>query len=174
MPLIPRLAASTLADMAPSVCWKLRRRRSDHTRSMQSQIRPSGGRSIRVGATRALLPSLQATFSETFHRLPVGQRVASRFTVNERIFIAGDACHTHSPKAGQGMNASMNDTHNLGSHRGFPSMYCIIALTAHVSLIISMEISTCFTRLGRYLSSQDGVSTRSTSVSPSMRFTRLV
>ncbi|KAH7919888.1 hypothetical protein BV22DRAFT_840363 [Leucogyrophana mollusca] len=43
----------------------------------------------------------------------IGQRVASRFSVNERVFIAGDACHTHSPKAGQGMNASMNDTHNL-------------------------------------------------------------
>ena len=44
----------------------------------------------------------------------VGQRVASKFSVHERVFIAGDACHTHSPKAGQGMNASMNDTHNLG------------------------------------------------------------
>jgi 2-polyprenyl-6-methoxyphenol hydroxylase-like FAD-dependent oxidoreductase len=43
----------------------------------------------------------------------VGQRVASSFTKRERIFIAGDACHTHSPKAGQGMNASMNDSHNL-------------------------------------------------------------
>ncbi|OJA18319.1 hypothetical protein AZE42_02806 [Rhizopogon vesiculosus] len=43
----------------------------------------------------------------------IGQRVASRFSANERVFIAGDACHTHSPKAGQGMNASMNDTHNL-------------------------------------------------------------
>ncbi|KAI0310571.1 FAD binding domain-containing protein [Amylostereum chailletii] len=43
----------------------------------------------------------------------IGQRVASSFTVHERVFIAGDACHTHSPKAGQGMNASMNDTHNL-------------------------------------------------------------
>ncbi|TFY73653.1 hypothetical protein EWM64_g10358, partial [Hericium alpestre] len=42
-----------------------------------------------------------------------GQRVASKFSVHERVFIAGDACHTHSPKAGQGMNASMNDTHNL-------------------------------------------------------------
>jgi 2-polyprenyl-6-methoxyphenol hydroxylase-like FAD-dependent oxidoreductase len=31
-----------------------------------------------------------------------------------RIFIAGDACHTHSPKAGQGMNFSMQDTFNLG------------------------------------------------------------
>ncbi|TFK53739.1 hypothetical protein OE88DRAFT_1790612 [Heliocybe sulcata] len=43
----------------------------------------------------------------------IGQRVASKFSVKERVFIAGDACHTHSPKAGQGMNASMQDTHNL-------------------------------------------------------------
>lgn len=53
----------------------------------------------------------------------VGQRVAARFddgvdeTVAQRdprIFIAGDACHTHSAKAGQGMNVSMQDTFNLG------------------------------------------------------------
>ncbi len=31
-----------------------------------------------------------------------------------RVFIAGDVCHTHSPKAGQGMNVSMQDTFNLG------------------------------------------------------------
>lgn len=43
----------------------------------------------------------------------IGQRVAAKYSVHERVFIAGDACHTHSPKAGQGMNASMNDTHNL-------------------------------------------------------------
>jgi phenol 2-monooxygenase len=30
------------------------------------------------------------------------------------VFIAGDACHTHSPKAGQGMNVSMQDGFNLG------------------------------------------------------------
>lgn len=29
-------------------------------------------------------------------------------------FIVGDACHTHSPKAGQGMNVSMHDSFNLG------------------------------------------------------------
>ena len=37
--------------------------------------------------------------------------VRSRFP---RVFIAGDACHTHSAKAGQGMNVSMQDTFNLG------------------------------------------------------------
>jgi 2-polyprenyl-6-methoxyphenol hydroxylase-like FAD-dependent oxidoreductase len=39
------------------------------------------------------------------------EEIASRLP---RVFIAGDACHTHSPKAGQGMNVSMQDTLNLG------------------------------------------------------------
>lgn len=44
----------------------------------------------------------------------IGQRVASHFSASDRIFLAGDAVHTHSPKAGQGMNVSMQDTYNLG------------------------------------------------------------
>ena len=53
----------------------------------------------------------------------IGQRLTDRFdnlqddeteTGHPRIFIAGDACHTHSPKAGQGMNVSMGDSFNLG------------------------------------------------------------
>lgn len=49
-------------------------------------------------------------------RITVGQRVADNFSVSNRVFLAGDACHTHSPKAGQGMNAGINDAHNLGKH----------------------------------------------------------
>jgi phenol 2-monooxygenase len=53
----------------------------------------------------------------------IGQRLCDQFDdVPEerrcsrvpRVFIAGDACHTHSPKAGQGMNVSMQDAFNLG------------------------------------------------------------
>ena len=53
----------------------------------------------------------------------IGQRLTDRFddvpeaeaeTRLPRVFIAGDACHTHSPKAGQGMNVSMQDAFNLG------------------------------------------------------------
>jgi phenol 2-monooxygenase len=53
----------------------------------------------------------------------IGQRMCRRFddllegsaaAHAPRVFIAGDACHTHSPKAGQGMNISMQDTFNLG------------------------------------------------------------
>ena len=39
----------------------------------------------------------------------IGQRVSDRFSVDTRVFITGDAVHTHSPKAGQGMNVSMQD-----------------------------------------------------------------
>ncbi|BEI87291.1 uncharacterized protein CcaverHIS019_0100090 [Cutaneotrichosporon cavernicola] len=45
----------------------------------------------------------------------IGQRVCDTFSqYKDHILIAGDACHTHSPKAGQGMNVSMMDTFNLG------------------------------------------------------------
>ena len=40
--------------------------------------------------------------------------MGTKFSKSERIFLAGDAVHTHSPKAGQGMNVSMQDTYNLG------------------------------------------------------------
>jgi phenol 2-monooxygenase len=49
-----------------------------------------------------------------FGRYKIGQRVAARFTDDQqRVFIAGDASHTHSPKAAQGMNTSMHDAWNL-------------------------------------------------------------
>ena len=53
----------------------------------------------------------------------IGQRLCDKFddvpeaeveTRCPHVFIAGDACHTHSPKAGQGMNVSMQDAFNLG------------------------------------------------------------
>ena len=47
---------------------------------------------------------------DKFDDVPEGE-VARRLP---RVFIAGDACHTHSPKAGQGMNVSMQDAFNLG------------------------------------------------------------
>ena len=53
----------------------------------------------------------------------VGHRVTDRFDDvtpednglrTPRVFITGDACHTHSAKAGQGMNVSMQDGFNIG------------------------------------------------------------
>lgn len=53
----------------------------------------------------------------------VAHRLTDRFddvlpeqigTRSPRVFITGDACHTHSAKAGQGMNVSMQDGWNIG------------------------------------------------------------
>lgn len=44
----------------------------------------------------------------------IGQRLADHFSKNNRVFLTGDACHTHSPKAGQGMNVSLQDGYNMG------------------------------------------------------------
>ncbi|KAL9079455.1 MAG: hypothetical protein Q9157_001664 [Trypethelium eluteriae] len=44
----------------------------------------------------------------------IGQRLADHFSKADRVFLAGDACHTHSPKAGQGMNISLQDGYNIG------------------------------------------------------------
>ncbi|MFE1645730.1 FAD-dependent monooxygenase [Microbacterium sp. P01] len=51
----------------------------------------------------------------------VGHRITDKFDDvpegldrSPRVFLTGDACHTHSAKAGQGMNVSMQDGFNLG------------------------------------------------------------
>ncbi|KAF1832623.1 hypothetical protein BDW02DRAFT_417402 [Decorospora gaudefroyi] len=44
----------------------------------------------------------------------IGQRLACAFHAHGRVFLTGDACHTHSPKAGQGMNVSLQDGYNIG------------------------------------------------------------
>ncbi|KAI1108117.1 FAD binding domain-containing protein [Nemania sp. NC0429] len=44
----------------------------------------------------------------------VGQRIARRFSVDGRFFLVGDACHTHSSGAAQGMNTGIHDAVNLG------------------------------------------------------------
>lgn len=51
---------------------------------------------------------------EWFGVYKIGQRVATSFSHKNRIFISGDAGHTHSPKAAQGMNVSIHDSLNLG------------------------------------------------------------
>lgn len=55
----------------------------------------------------------------------VGHRVTDKFddvddlTRTPRVFVTGDACHTHSAKAGQGMNVSMQDGWNIAWKLGF-------------------------------------------------------
>lgn len=61
---------------------------------------------------------------EWFTCYPIGQRLVSQYSLpagkengiafqGEHVFLAGDACHTHSPKAGQGMNTAIIDAQAL-------------------------------------------------------------
>jgi phenol 2-monooxygenase (NADPH) len=77
-----------------------------------------------AGARRIFKPySLDVKEVPWWSVYEIGQRLCDKFDdvpeddVAKRlphVFIAGDACHTHSPKAGQGMNVSMQDGFNLG------------------------------------------------------------
>ena len=88
-----------------------------------SEIRSTSAEELRPSANAILYPYRidvkQVAWSSVYE---VGQRVADRFDdLSEssrravpHLFVAGDACHTHSAKAGQGMNVSMQDAFNLG------------------------------------------------------------
>ena len=77
-----------------------------------------------TAAQRILYPySLEVKEVAWWSVYEIGQRLCDKFdhvpegevgTRLPHVFIAGDACHTHSPKAGQGMNVSMQDSFNLG------------------------------------------------------------
>ena len=43
----------------------------------------------------------------------IGRRLAEKYRKRERIFIAGDAAHTHSSGAAQGLNTGLHDAINL-------------------------------------------------------------
>ena len=70
---------------------------------------------ILASAQRIIHPyKLTYRYCDWWTAYQIGQRVGDNFSLRERVFLAGDAVHTHSPKAGQGMNVSMQDTYNLG------------------------------------------------------------
>ncbi|KAI5477274.1 phenol 2-monooxygenase [Pseudohyphozyma bogoriensis] len=56
---------------------------------------------------------LEVVETDWFSVYQIGQRIASHYTLDQRVFLGGDATHTHSPKAGQGMNISMLDMFSL-------------------------------------------------------------
>lgn len=67
-------------------------------------------------ATRQIFRPYQVDFADTFwwSVYSIEQRLADQFSKADRVFLTGDACHTHSPKAGQGMNVSLQDGYNIG------------------------------------------------------------
>ena len=48
-----------------------------------------------------------------FSQFSVKESVAEKFSVANRIFLAGDSCHVHSVNGGQGLNTGLADAFNL-------------------------------------------------------------
>ncbi|KAH8684900.1 FAD binding domain-containing protein [Tricladium varicosporioides] len=69
---------------------------------------------VQNSAKKILQPySIEWEQVEWYSVYPIGQGIADRYTLDHRVFMGGDACHTHSPKAGQGMNTAFLDALNL-------------------------------------------------------------
>ncbi|KAI1412540.1 putative phenol 2-monooxygenase [Hypoxylon sp. FL1857] len=81
-------------------------------RADRSKITPD----LILGAAQKILSpyKIDYEYCDWWTAYQIGQRVGTNFDAHQRVFLAGDAVHTHSPKAGQGMNVSMQDTYNLG------------------------------------------------------------
>ncbi|KAL8942691.1 MAG: hypothetical protein Q9211_001289 [Gyalolechia sp. 1 TL-2023] len=78
----------------------------------RSRVTPD---TILEAAQKIIRPyKLEYNYRDWWAVYQIGQRVGNYFSAEERIFLAGDAIHTHSPKAGQGMNVSIQDAYNLG------------------------------------------------------------
>ncbi|WP_309131847.1 FAD-binding monooxygenase [Brevibacterium sp.] len=86
-------------------------------------VRQTGVEEIIAKANEILTPYSIDVRDVCWHSVyEVGHRLTNAFDDTDeddpnsptpRVFIAGDACHTHSAKAGQGMNVSMQDGFNL-------------------------------------------------------------
>ncbi|KAI0555656.1 FAD binding domain-containing protein [Xylaria curta] len=69
---------------------------------------------VQASAKKILQPySIEWERVEWYSVYPIGQGISDKYTLDHRVFLGGDACHTHSPKAGQGMNTAFLDAQNL-------------------------------------------------------------
>ncbi|TGJ82122.1 hypothetical protein E0Z10_g6649 [Xylaria hypoxylon] len=69
---------------------------------------------VQASAKKIIQPySIEWERVEWYSVYPIGQGISDKYTLDNRVFLGGDACHTHSPKAGQGMNTAFLDAQNL-------------------------------------------------------------
>ena len=73
---------------------------------------------ICIERAKAILSPFKLEFGyvDWFSVYQIGQRIASNYTLDHKIFLGGDATHTHSPKAGQGCvsrDAERTDVHSM-------------------------------------------------------------
>lgn len=84
---------------------------------------------------RAIKPhSLSFKEVSWYSQFSVKESVAENFFVQDRIFLAGDACHIHSVNGGQGLNTGIADAFNL-----MWKIYKVMNQGASKDLLLSYE-----------------------------------
>ncbi|PLW13284.1 hypothetical protein PCANC_17854 [Puccinia coronata f. sp. avenae] len=99
--------------------------------------------------------------TEWFSIYKIGQRLANAYTLDGRILLGGDAVHTHSPKAGQGMNISMLDMFSLAwkinlIEKGIGKRETIIETYEQERRGVAQELLTMDAEYSKHFSGQGG------------------
>ena len=124
-----RAAASCSSRARAATCSACTSTSARSTPTPTTSVRSTTIEQIIAKANAILHPYTLDVRDVAWHSVyEVGHRLTDRFddvpadepgTRTPRVFIAGDACHTHSAKAGQGMNVSMQDGFNLAWKLGY-------------------------------------------------------
>lgn len=125
-----------------------------------------------VSQTKKVLSPYTIDFGEFdwWAAYQIGQRSTTAFSLADthgvpRVHIAGDACHTHSPKAGQGMNVSMMDGYNLSWKLAHvlsglsPAPNDLLATYEHERLDIARQLIEFDTKFSSMFSGKIGAET---------------
>ena len=87
---------------------------------------------LRVLLARSGLPAEIAEIRWSA-QVPLQHRIAGTYR-SGRLFLAGDAAHTHSPVGGQGMNIGIQDATNLGWKLAFAAQSNHVAVRTETLL----------------------------------------
>lgn len=88
-----------------------------------------------VKINRAMQPhSLSFKKIVWYSQFSVKESVAEKFFIEDKVFLAGDACHIHSVNGGQGLNTGLADAFNL-----MWKLNMVIKANAPVTLLQSYE-----------------------------------
>ncbi|RJQ76018.1 FAD-binding protein [Pseudonocardiaceae bacterium YIM PH 21723] len=85
-----------------------------------------------------------------FSRFSVKESVAERFSLQDKVFLVGDACHIHSVNGGQGLNTGLADAFNLMWKLAWPDLLSTYEAERKPVALSVVETSGALVRSTKY------------------------